>query len=71
MRPTNNKNILNACKMAFDGKTNDEIAALLGVNVSVVTRYRKTQLWKDFEKELIDTYKQSLLGAQSATLSEG
>lgn len=71
MRHTRKKIVLDACKLSFEGKTHAEIAKILDVNVSAIWKWRKTPLWQEFEKELIEAHKQSLLGAQSTTLSEG
>lgn len=71
MRQAKKKLILEACKLSFEGKTDTEAAKILGVNVSALWRWRKTTLWQEFEDELIDAHKQSLIGAQSRTLSEG
>ena len=61
MRNTSTKLILSACKMSFDGKTSDEIANGLGIHVSVITRYRKTEIWQEFEQELVNAHKELLL----------
>lgn len=71
MRQAKKKLILEACKLSFDGKTDTEVADTLDLHVSAVSRWRKHPLWQEFEQELLDAHKQSLLGAESATLSEG
>ena len=71
MRQAKKKVILDACQLSFNGKTDLEIADILGTAVSGVSRWRKSQLWQDFEQELIDAHKRSLLEAQPTTLSEG
>ena len=63
MRPTRTKTMLTACEMAFNGKTNNEIAAELDIHVSAVSRWRKSAIWKEFTEELIAVHKQSLLKA--------
>ena len=55
--------MLTACKMSFNGKTDNEIAADLGASVSAVSRWRKNEIWQEFEQELISAHKQSLLEA--------
>ena len=70
MRRSNTKTILTACEMSFNGKTDNEIAADLGASVSAVSRWRKHELWQEFEKELISTHKQSLLEAHRSTTLE-
>ena len=71
MRQSKKKLLLEACKLSFDGKSDSAVAAELGVYPTMITRWRTFPLWKEFEQELIDAHKQSLLGAQPATLSEG
>jgi len=71
MRQANKKLLLEACKLSFEGKRDVEIAEILGINVSAMWKWRKTEFWQEFEQELIDRHKQSLLQAQSSTLSEG
>ena len=71
MRRLNAKMILTACEMSFNGKTDSEIAVLLETSVSNVSRWRKSEVWKEFEQELIADHKQSLIEARrSATLEE-
>ena len=72
MRRSNTKTILTACEMSFNGKTDNEIAANLGASVSAVSRWRKHEIWQEFEQELISVHKESLLEAHRlATLEEG
>ena len=71
MRRSNTKTILTACEMSFAGNTDNEIASDLGASVSAVSRWRKNEIWQEFEKELITAHKQSLLeGHRLATLEE-
>ena len=63
--------ILTACEMSFSGKTDAEVAALLDTSVSAVSRWRKHEIWKEFEQELIDAHKRSLLGTHPAPFTEG
>ena len=71
MRRLNTKTILTACEMSFAGNTDNEIAADLGASVSAVSRWRKHEIWREFEEELITAHKQSLLEAHRlATLEE-
>lgn len=58
------KQILIACQMAFDGKGNREIAAELGFTETTVSNWRKSEIWQEFEAELIDAYKQQVLSAE-------
>ena len=70
MRRSNTKAILTACEMSFNGKTDNEIAADLGTSVSAVSRWRKNEIWIEFEQELITTHKQCLLEAHRSTTVE-
>ena len=71
MRRSNTKTILTACEMSFAGKTDNEIAANLGASVSAVSRWRKNEIWQEFEQELIAAHKKSLLEAhRMATLED-
>ena len=66
MRKSKTKLILTACEMSFSGKTDAEVAVDLQTSVSNISRWRKTILWADFEKELIQAHKQSLINAHVA-----
>ena len=70
MRSSNTKTILTACEMSFAGNTDNEIATDLGMSVSAVSRWRKNEIWQEFEQELIAAHKELLLGAHRATLEE-
>ena len=61
MRRSNTKTILTACEMSFAGKTDNEIASVLKTSVSNVSRWRKNEIWVEFEQELITAHKESLL----------
>lgn len=70
MRTSNTKMILTACEMSFAGKTDIEIAKHLDLNVSNVSRWRKSEIWQEFEQELITAHKESLLEAHRTTLDD-
>ena len=71
MRRLNTKTILNACEMSFNGKTDAEIAVVLETSVSNVSRWRKNEIWQEFEQELISAHKESILAAhRSPTLED-
>ena len=63
MRRSSTKTILTACEMSFAGNTDTEIATDLGTSVSAVSRWRKNEIWQEFEQELIAAHKELLLGA--------
>ena len=63
MRRSNTKTILTACEMSFAGNTDNEIATDLGTSVSAVSRWRKREIWQEFEQELIAAHKALLLEA--------
>ena len=68
-RRVSTKQLLIACQMSFDGKSNREIASALGFTETTVSNWRKLEIWQEFEAELIDAYKQQALNLESATPS--
>ena len=68
-RRVSTKQLLIACQMSFDGKSNREIASELGFTETTVSNWRKLKIWQEFEAELIDAYKQQALNLESATPS--
>ena len=48
------KQILEACKLSFDGMTGTEIAKKLQVNPNTISRWRKLAVWKEMERKLIE-----------------
>jgi len=63
------KQLLIACQMSFDGKSNREIASELGFTETTVSNWRKLEIWQEFEAELIDAYKQQVLSLENVTPS--
>ena len=61
MRSTSKGTILTACEMSFKGVSNSEIAAHFNATDSTVSRWRKLQVWIDFENELVAAYKSAAL----------
>ena len=61
------KQLLIACQMSFEGKSNREIATELGFTEATVSNWRKLEIWKEFEVELIDAYKKQVLSLESGT----
>ena len=59
------KQLLIACQMSFEGKTNRAIAIELGFSEATVSNWRKLKVWQDFEAELIDAYKKEVLSLES------
>ena len=55
------KQVLIACRMAFEGLSNGEIANLLDVTDTTVSNWRRLEVWKDFEADLINAYKEQAL----------
>ena len=53
----NSKQILMACRIAFDGKSNHDFAKPMGSSEVTVSSWRKTELWQEFESELVEAYK--------------
>ena len=63
------KQLLIACQMSFEGKSNREIARELGFTEATVSNWRKLEIWQEFEAELIDAYKQQALSLGGTTPS--
>ena len=59
------KQILIACQMSFEGKSNREIAIEFGFTEATVSSWRKLEVWKEFETELIEKYKKEILNSES------
>lgn len=57
-RSLNPKKICQACRLHFHGETLTDIAILIDVAPSTLTRWKKTKIWKDFEAKLIDEWHQ-------------
>ena len=68
-RRVSTKQLLIACQMSFEGKGNREIANELGFTETTVSNWRKLEVWKEFEAELIDAYKQQVLSLENVTPS--
>ena len=68
-RRVSTKQLLIACQMSFEGKSNREIASELGFTETTVSNWRKLEIWQEFEAELIKAYKQQALNLENATPS--
>ena len=64
------KQILMACQMSFEGKSNSEIAAQFDVKDVTISNWRKLEIWQEFEAELVDAYKQQLLTEFATPLAD-
>ena len=53
----NKKHICHACRLHFEGDTLTDIAILLEVNPATLSRWRKTNIWIDYENELLEQFK--------------
>ena len=71
MRSSSKGTILTACEMSFKGVSNAEIAQHFNVTDSTVSRWRKLQVWIDFENELVAAYKAKALGKPHPRDTEG
>ncbi|MDE0424484.1 MAG: hypothetical protein OXN25_23080 [Candidatus Poribacteria bacterium] len=67
MRSNSKGRILAACEMSFKGRSNAEIASHFKVTDSTVSRWRRLELWIDFEKELVAAYKAAALQKHQGT----
>ena len=54
----NPKLICQACLLHFRGDTLKDIAVMLKVAPGTLSRWRKTQIWQDYEAKLIDEWHQ-------------
>ena len=70
MRSNSKGTILAACEMSFNGRSNSDIAAHFNVTGSTVSRWRKHQVWIDFENELVAAYKVAAFGKHKAVNAE-
>jgi DNA-binding NarL/FixJ family response regulator len=68
-RRVSTKQLLIACQMSFEGKSNREIAGTLGFTETTVSNWRKLEVWQEFEAELIKAYKEQVLNFESAAPS--
>ena len=68
-RRVSQKQILMACRMSFEGVSNQEIALMCEVTEATVSNWRKLEIWQNFEAELVDAYKQQVLASELATPS--
>ena len=65
--PLNKKKIRHACLLHWHGDLLKDIAILLDVNPNTLTRWRKTQIWQDYEAELLEQYEQAHAAAKTQT----
>ncbi len=66
----NPKKIRQACRLHFNGDTLTDIAVLLDVAKTTLSRWRQTDIWIDYEAELLEQYEQAQGGhttTQTAT----
>ena len=59
-RVKNQKQIIHACRLHFNGETFGDIAILLDINPTTLSRWRKTDLWQEYEAKLIEEWHQHL-----------
>lgn len=52
------KKICEACRLHFYGETFQDIAILLDINHCTLTRWRKTDIWQNYEAKLLDEWHQ-------------
>lgn len=66
MRHSNVTVMLQACELSvIQRETDKNISEMLSLSQTTLTRWRKTSAWQDFEKELIEAHKKSLMSKQS------
>lgn len=54
----NPKKIIQACRLHFYGDSLTDIAVLLEVAKTTLSRWRKTEIWQDYEAKLIEEWHQ-------------
>ena len=54
----NPKRICHACLLHFRGDSLTDISVRLDVAPNTLSRWRKTQIWQDYEAKLIDEWHQ-------------
>ena len=65
------KLILEVCQESFNGTPDNELAQKYGVSKTTISGWRKLNLWKEFEAELIDAHKQNLVGTATQAAKSG
>ena len=55
------KLILEVCQLSFSGMSDDELSEKFGINKSTISGWRKSELWIEFEFELIAAHKQHIM----------
>ena len=65
-RRVSKKHLLMACQMSFEGKANKDIASELGFTEATVSSWRKSEIWLEFESELVKAYKEQILNLNPA-----
>ena len=72
MRYSKAKLILTACQRVFNGEPLPEVSNDLGVTDNTIRNWAKTDIWQDFEKQLLETEKEKVLQTQlNITAREG
>ena len=62
------KKIIEACRLHFYGDLLlGEIAILLDVNPNTLSKWRQTQIWKDYYAELLEQYELAHAAAETQT----
>ena len=67
---SNSKTILEACQLSFSGMSDKELADIFGVSEATISRWRATELWQEFQMELITAYKKQLETQAFAAIAE-
>ena len=55
MERLNPKQIIKACRLSFQGESDQKVANKLKVHKSTIPRWRKHELWQKTEAQLIET----------------
>ena len=62
--------IIRACQMAFNGKTNKQVADVFDVSPTTVSNWRKSELWHETENALIAAEKQAAVESQRSICAD-
>lgn len=54
MEKLNPKQIIKACRLSFQGDSDEKVAKKVKVHKSTIIRWRKLELWQKMEQQLLE-----------------
>lgn len=54
MEKLNPKQIIKACRLSFQGDSDEKVAKKIKVHKSTIIRWRKLELWQKMEQQLLE-----------------